>query len=482
MNKCVAEEKRLEQGLTPFNAWALAFGCTIGWAAFVMPGTLFLKQAGPLGSMIAIQIGLFALLLISFCYSYMLNKFPFGSGGYAYIQKAFGRGVGFICSWFLGLCYLCLIPLNATALGTMGRVLFNGKFQFGFHYTFAGYEIYMGELILAITPLVLLALLGAVKVNVIGSIQTVFAVVLLAGVMVMVLSALFQPRSLTGNLYPMFQTDGNLPLQIIAVALTAPQFFMGFHTMPQFAEERKFSPDWGKVITDTSLICSAFVYIALVFLAASVPVGYLDWRGYIYDLPHKRGITSMPTLFASVHLLGDAGLWVWGITVTSALLTCIIGFYVAASRLMYSMARNNMLPGWFAKLNRNNVPFHATLFCMAVSILAALMGRNMLNWTFDMASLGGVVCMACTCLAARKFALEEGRKDIIILGTLGFLLSAVMTFFLLIPIPALGCSIAAKSYICLILWSALGAFFFLSRRHKLNTVEPGCQNERESSS
>ncbi|MCR5346212.1 MAG: APC family permease [Fretibacterium sp.] len=460
------EKKRLERRLTPFNVWALAFGCTIGWAAFVLPGPFFLKRAGPLGSMIAIQIGLFAMLLISLCYNYMSEKIPVSGGEYVFAQKAFGRGVGFVCAWFLGLCYLCAIPLNATALGLMGRVLFRDKFQFGFHYIVADYDVYMGEMILAVIALVLFALLGALKVDVMGKIQAMLAVLLLGGVLGMVLSVLFQPRSLTGNLYPMFQTDGSVSLQIIAVAVIAPPLFMGFNTIPQFTEEKKFSPDWVKVIMDISLVCSAFVFISLVFLAASVPVGYLDWRGYIYDLPNKRGITSMPTLFASYHLLGEAGLWVWGTSAVSAMLACITGFYAATSRLLYSMGRDRMLPGWFAQLNRNNVPFRANLFCMAVSILMLFMGRNIQRWAFDMASIGGGGCMACTCLAARKFALQEGRKDIVILGTLGFLLSAGVAFFLLVPIPALDCSIAPEAYICLALWSATGAVFFLKQRQK----------------
>ena len=458
--------KRLKRRLTPFNVWALAFGCTIGWAAFVMPGTVFLKRAGPVGSMIAIQIGLFFMLIISYSYHYMLHKFPVDGGAYIYSKMAFGKSVGYICAWFLGLCYLCAIPLNATALGLMGRLLFGESFQFGFHYTIAGHDVHMGEVVLAIIPLVLFALIGALDVNIAGNIQTFFAVLLLGGVLVMVLSVVFHPRSLTGNLYPMFQTDGSIPLQIIAVAVTAPQLFVGFDTTPQFTEEEKFSKHRVKIIMDTCIMCSAFVYIALVFLAASVPVSYLDWRGYIYDLPNRRGITSMPTLYAAYHLLGDAGPWVWCTAVLSAMLTSILGFYIATSRLLYSLAQDHMLPGWFGQLNRHNTPFHATLFCMATSIVVPFIGRTVLSWIFDVASLGGAVSFACTCLAARKCALGDGRKDIAIFGMLGFLISAALVFFLLVPIPALDCSIAAESYICLILWSALGAAFFCRRPKK----------------
>ena len=39
--------------LSPIDVWAMAFGCMIGWGAFVMPGTTFLLIAGLAGSVIA---------------------------------------------------------------------------------------------------------------------------------------------------------------------------------------------------------------------------------------------------------------------------------------------------------------------------------------------------------------------------------------------------------------------------------------------
>jgi hypothetical protein len=41
--------KALSKYLSPLGVWALAFGCAVGWGAFVMPGTTFLPIAGPWG-------------------------------------------------------------------------------------------------------------------------------------------------------------------------------------------------------------------------------------------------------------------------------------------------------------------------------------------------------------------------------------------------------------------------------------------------
>ena len=48
--------------LSALGAWALAFGCSVGWGAFVMPGSTFLPIAGPMGTTIGIALGAVVML------------------------------------------------------------------------------------------------------------------------------------------------------------------------------------------------------------------------------------------------------------------------------------------------------------------------------------------------------------------------------------------------------------------------------------
>ena len=146
--------KRLVRSLTPLNVWSLAFGCVIGWSAFVMPGALFLRNAGPMGTLIAMELAAMVMLIIAYNYSYMIHKFPMTGGEFIYAKMAFGEHHGFMCAWFLSLSYLSVIPLNATALNLIMRAVFGNAFQFGFHYTVAGYDVYFGEMLLAIGSMI----------------------------------------------------------------------------------------------------------------------------------------------------------------------------------------------------------------------------------------------------------------------------------------------------------------------------------------
>lgn len=455
---------KLERRLTVFNVWSFAFGCVIGWSAFVMPGTVFLPGAGTLGTLIAIEAASLIMLIISYNYSYMIKKFPVSGGQFIYAQRAFGRLHGFICAWFLSLCYLSVIPLNATALNLIFRAVFGDVFQFGFHYTIEGYDIYLGEMILAAGALVTFAFIDSLGVHLTGKIQSVLVIVLLGGIAITLSGIILSPKTNAGDLMPMFYPDVSRGVlaQVLVVAVTAPQSFVGFDTVPQLSEESSFSPERMKVIMDTSIICGGFVYIVLTFMAASVrPEGYSDWAEYVNALPGLSGLASIPTLNAAYSVMGKTGLFFITASVIAAMLTGIAGFYIAASRLLYSMARDEMLPSWFGVLNKNSVPVNAVIFCMVIAGSTALLGRAILGWIFDMASIGAAAGFAYTSLSSFRYALSEKRTDIVIFGIMGFALSLMLALLLLVPGPGLNVSLSMPSYILLVIWVILGAVFYV---------------------
>ena len=136
--------------LSATDVWALSLGCIIGWGAFVMPGTTFLPLAGPAGTVISMLLSTLAMLVIGLNYAYLMKRQPGIGGVYTYTKQAFGRDHAFLSSWFLCLSYLSLIPQNATALAVMGCALFGSALERGVHYQLAGYDIYLGEVRVAL--------------------------------------------------------------------------------------------------------------------------------------------------------------------------------------------------------------------------------------------------------------------------------------------------------------------------------------------
>ena len=454
----------LIRSLSPLGVWAFSFGCVIGWSSFVMPGTVFLPTAGPLGTLIAIEFGAFSMLIISYNYAYMMKKFPVSGGEFIYADKAFGKLHGFVCAWFLSLSYLCVIPLNATALNLVMRTVFGNFFEFGIHYKVADYDIYFGEILIFVSVLVLFAWIGSFGVKLTGIIQSILVFILIGGIFLVLLGIIIYCVRGDGLKFdPMFKDDSgqNILTQILAVAVTAPMSYVGFDIVPQLTEESDFSQDHVKSIMDLSILIGCFVYITLTFIACSVhPAGYSNWIEYINDLENLEGILALPTFNAAFIALGKIGVGILTLSAFAAMFTGICGFYTATSRLIYSMSREGTLPKWFGRLNKNEVPVNAVTFCMTFSIISSLFGRQILNWIFDMASIGGAIGFAYTSLATRKFAVMHNEHKMIIWGNLGFIFSMLFLILLLIPVPGLNVSIGLYSYISLIVWSILGILFY----------------------
>ncbi len=460
------EGQKLEKKLSPLNVWALALGCIIGWGAFVMPGNTFLPKSGPLGTLIAMSIGALVMIVISFNYNYMINRFTVAGGEFTYAQKAFGQNHAFICSWFLGLSYLAIVPLNATALALIGRNLLNGIFEVGFHYTVAGYDVYFGEILLACFALILFAVLSIFGVKFAGFFQTLIVAVLVLGVLTVGLAAIFSDKASMANLTPLFAPEVPKLNGILAVVAVAPWAFVGFDTVPQASEEFNFSAKKTKFIMVVSIIFGAAVYVSLNTVTASVvPEGYATWNEYISDLGNLSGLISLPTFYTAHQLLGNAGLVVLGLAVCCAILSGIIGFYMATSRLLLSMSRENVLPQWFGRIDKKHkTPKNAILFVMLIALIAPFFGRTALGWIVDMSSLGAAIGYGYTSLAALKFAKTEGDKSIVFTGILGSIFALIFCVLLLVPIPMFSCSLGKESYISLIVWIVLGLIFYLSSK------------------
>lgn len=458
-------EVKLERKLNPLNVWSLALGCIIGWGAFVMPGNTFLPEAGPLGSIIALSIATVIMIIIAFNYNFMINHFPESGGEFTYTQKTFGQRHAFVCSWFLSLSYLAIVPLNGTALALIGRNLMHNVFQTGFHYVVAGYDVYFGEIVLAVAVLVLFGLISIRGVKFTGQFQTLLVILLIAGVALIFFAALCIPKASFDNLRPGFPLTKNGQIKwggILAVVAVAPWAFVGFDTIPQAAEEFNFSTGKIKCIMVISIVFGGLVYAVLnTVTAMTIPAQYSDWSVYISDLPHLHGLLSLPTFHAAYELLGRPGLLFLGIAVTAAILSGILGFYMSASRLLYSMARENVIPSWFGVLHpKYKTPENAILFVMAVSIIAPFFGRTALGWIVNMSSLGAAIGYGYTSASAFVFARKEGNRGIMITGVIGCAFAVLFMVLLLVPISLFNCSLGKESYLCLIIWVILGIIFY----------------------
>ncbi len=467
---------RLEKHLSPINVWALALGCIIGWGAFVMPADIFLPNGGPLGTLIAMGIVSIIMSVIVINYHYMIQMFPLSGGEFVYSSKAFGRLNGFICAWFLGLSYLAIVPLNATALALVGRNLLSDIFAIGYLYTVVGYDIYLGEILLALGVLILVAILNIRGVKCAGVFQTGLVFLLIGGILTITLAAVMNPNISFLHLRPVFYPGETKMVGVLAIIAVAPWAFVGFDTVPQTTEEFNFSPHKTRQIMVASIIFGAFIYALLnAITAVCVPEGYPTWVEYIENVDYASGLMALPTFYAAYQLLGYPGVFFLGLAVVAAILSGIIGFYVATSRLLYAMALEKVLPRWFGVLDkRYKTPKNAIIFTLVLASIAPFFGRTVLKWIVDMSSLGAAIGYGYTSAAAFYFASKAHCRQPWIKATsfLGILFAIVFAALLLIPNEKTNCCLSEASFIALIVWCVMGAVFYCSSTLLNGTSDP----------
>ncbi len=122
-SKPVKEGAKPAGSVTPLGAWALSFGCAVGWGAFMMPGNSFLPIAGPLGTVLGFLIGALIMLIVGVNYHYMMKLYPDDGGALSFVRNTFDADHGFVAAWFILLTYVAIVWANATALPLIGRFL-----------------------------------------------------------------------------------------------------------------------------------------------------------------------------------------------------------------------------------------------------------------------------------------------------------------------------------------------------------------------
>ena len=461
------EKGRLPCYLSPLNVWALSFGCAVGWGAFVMPGTTFLPIAGPFGTLLGMLLGGAIMLIIGVNYHFLMSRYPDAGGTFTYTKQVFGYDHGFLSAWFLVLVYMAITWANATALPLVFRNLFGDLFQVGFHYQIAGYDVYFGEIMLSLAALELFGFACIRGGKFAARIQTVAALVLVAGILIGGGAVIREHIGcwLGGRgLYhfrPYFAPGQNPFAEVFKIATLAPWAFVGFESVSHSTEEFNFSPKKSFRILFTAVLTGALAYILLTELAASVlPAGYSHWDTYIADIGKLPGLKGLPTFFAVRELLGDTGLIILAITIIAGVVTGLVGNSVAASRLMYSMARDDLLPKWFRKLNRAQAPEHAILFIMSVSLPIPFFGRTAIGWIVDVNTIGATIAYAYTSAVAYKVARDENKLGIQITGMIGIVTSLLFFLYFLVPNFWSVSALTTESYLILVAWSVLGFLFF----------------------
>ncbi len=468
------ERKKLEKSLKPHWVWAIAFGSAIGWGAFVLP-TDWIDQAGPIGVIIGILLGAALMMIIGVSYGFLIEKFPVTGGEFAYAYIGFGRLFAFIAGWFLTLGYICIVALNASALALLAKFLFPDLVRTGNMYTVAGYEVSIIQIAIASIALILFAILNIRGASFSGKTQFVFSIILILGITLLGVGAIFADGPSLANVTPAFNPDQTTIASILTILAIAPFAYVGFDNIPQAAEEFEFEPKKAFGLIIWSLIAAGIAYSAMILITASS----MPWQNLIAQIDETQSVWGTGDAIESY--MGRAGVFIIAGAVCMGIFTGLNGFYISASRLTFAMGRARILPNMFRQLHsKHNTPYVGILFTMAICLIAPWFGREALLWVVDMSSTGvAIAYFFCTATAYKFFRWSDkqparGYADVVAPGkkflSLVGMLSAI-GFLVLLLLPWSPASLGTESYIALGIWILIGIVFYLFNSGRYNSIE-----------
>lgn len=313
-------------------------GVTVGAGIFVLIGTVG-ELAGPRAPL-AFVLAAIVATATAFSYAALARGFPHAAGASLYVHRAFGPIAGFAVGF--GVALTGIVSSATIVLG------------------FTGYLLQLVDLPRPAVVAVTLAFVGWLVAR--GVRESVGAAAAMTAIEVGVLAVLIgagtpvlaDPAVWTAA----FGFAGPLdPQAILAAAVLAFFAFIGFEDIVNMAEET-VEPD--RVVARAILATlgvTTVLYVLVALVAAGAPP------------PPGAAPDDAPLAVLWTRLTGQSGAWLAALALVSVLNGVIVQT-IMASRLLYGMARERMLPGFLAHVGARHTP--TTAVWIVAGLIAAL--------------------------------------------------------------------------------------------------------------
>lgn len=343
----------LERKMESRHLTMISLGGVIGTGLFVSSGYT-IHQAGPLGAILAYAVGSVLVYCVMVSLGELSVAMPYAGSFHMYAKRFIGPGTAFVVAVLYWLNWAVALASEFTAAGLLMQRWFPDSPAWAWSAVF----------------IAVVFALNMLSVRLYGEAEFWFAsikVFAIVAFIVIGLLAIFGAIPIAGAthapLFGNFVADGWFPngfAPVFSTLLTVVFAFSGTEVVGVAAGETK-DPGTAipKAVHTTVLRLAIFFIGSILVMSALIP-----W--------HKAGVETSPfvLVFQSIGMpfAGDVMNFV---VLTAVLSAANSGLYVC-SRMVWSLAKERLIPARFAKTNFRGVPVWAVLFSMAGSLLALL--------------------------------------------------------------------------------------------------------------
>ncbi len=345
-------DSELKRSITGRLLFFYVLGDVLGSGIYVLIGAV----AGAVGGAfwLAFAVGVTIATITGLAYAELVTKYPQAAGAALYVNKAFKNKV---------LTFLVTVTFLSASFAAAGSLA-------------TGFSRYFGQ-VWDLPPALLISLafiLALAVVNYIGITESVVANMLMtfveiAGlIIIMIIGVIYvaEGNADFGTLVD-FEAEGNPIFALVAGVALAFFAMTGFENAANVAEETiNPSRTFPRALVG-GMIAAGVIYV-LVAISASLTVptkSLADSDAALLEVV-KEGILPVPvgimtTIFAVIAM----------VAITNTTLVAV----VTQSRILYGMAREDVVPGVFAKIHSSRrSPWVALIFSAFVVIGLLLIG------------------------------------------------------------------------------------------------------------
>ena len=452
-----------EKRISVLGAFALSIGTAIGWGSFVVTGSDFVSKAGPLGSTIGLIIGMLIMMVVAYNYHYMMKRYPDTNGGiYSFAKYTIGSDHAFLVSWFLIITYSSILWANVSSFSLFARYIFGTTFQFGFHYSIGGYDVWLGEILLSSFFLFLFGGICLLKKQITTRVQfglvSIFISVIIAGFII----AMISHQGGIDTYKPAFAPTGeNEFVQIVRIISMTPWAFIGFESISHSSKNFKFSHNKVFKVFLASLIASALIYILMCQLCISAfPNQYANWYEYLSSSETLTGLDGIPAFYVIHRFIGVPGLVIFAIALFAVIATSLIGNIYGLSGLVSTMARNEVLPSLLRKHDKNDNHVNAILFIVGLSFIMLFFGRVLIGWIVDINTICGTIVFTYIGVIVMYQAKKDQNKYARVVGLIDLIIGIVFAASVLVSSLTSVDWVEPESILIFFIWAVLGFGYY----------------------
>ncbi|KNF08269.1 amino acid transporter [Gottschalkia purinilytica] len=445
----------LEKTLGAFDLTLMSIGAVIGTGVMVLAGLVASRDAGP-AVVLSFIASAIVCILVALCYAEFASSIPSSGSAYAYIYVSLGEFIAHLVGWSLMIGY----TLSTATVAGGWSAYFNGLLnEFGLHLPHKlisipsqGGIINLPAVIIVLFVTYLLSR-GTKESKKINNLMVIVKI----GVIVLFLAVgafYIKPKNLTP--FMPFGWKG-----VFSGAASVFFAFTGFDAVSTSAEEVK-NPQRNLPIGIVSslVVCTIIYIIVSLVLTGVVPYSELnvgDAMAYALSTVGQGWAASILSVGAVIGIMA-----------------VMFAYSFGASRILFSMSRDGLLPKAFSKVNKEtNVPTISTWIIGIIgSLMAGVVDLKQLADLANMVLIGTFLLVAVSVIVLRKTHPDLKRSFRVPLVPVLPAIAAFACLFLMFNLSKI-------TWVYFGIWLTLGSIVYFTYSHKYSTLQSDIEDNLE---